>query len=243
MPRLAIMSDPHANLEALRRVLADAADQGADELYCLGDAIGYGPQPQECCDLLREAGVTLLMGNHEQGLINIHYLRGFNQPAADALRRTREMIDEATYQWLVTRPKALVAHGCRMVHGTPPDSLTEYIWRHEPDMAGVFGRYPEEFCFVGHTHDLMRFTFRPGIGASRRLPLEPGVTTLEPGARHLVNVGAVGQPRDGDNRAKYVLHDTAARTVTLRRVPYDIARTATLITARGFHQGFADRLW
>lgn len=243
MPRLAIMSDPHANLEALTQVLRDIAGQGADETYCLGDAIGYGPQPQECCDLLREARVTLLMGNHEQGLINIHYLRGFNQPAADALRRTRGMIDEATYQWLVSRPKALVAHGCRMVHGTPPDSVAEYIWKHEKAMDAVFARYPEDVCFVGHTHDLMRFTHQIGVGTSPRLPLVPGKTALEPGLRHLINVGAVGQPRDGDNRAKYVLHDTDAGTVTLRCVPYDIARTAQLILDRGFPKAFADRLW
>ncbi|WP_285906987.1 metallophosphoesterase family protein [Pseudodesulfovibrio pelocollis] len=243
MPRLAIMSDPHANVAALTRVLADVVDQGADATYCLGDAIGYGPQPQECCDLLREARVTLLMGNHEQGLINIHYLRGFNQPAADVLRRTRELIDETTYQWLISRPKGLVAHGCRMVHGTPPDSVSEYLWRHETNMGEIFARYPEEFCFVGHTHDLMRFTYQPGIGASPRLALPPGETVLEPGLRHLINVGAVGQPRDGDNRAKYVLFDTATRTVTLRRVPYDIAATVALIEARGFPRAFADRLW
>jgi Calcineurin-like phosphoesterase. len=241
MTRLAIMSDPHANLEALTQVLRDVEQQGADEIYSLGDAVGYGPQPQECVDLLRARGVTALMGNHEQGMINIHYLRGFNQPAADALRRTREMITEETYQWLVSRPKSLVAHNCRMVHGTPPDSVTEYIWKYEQRMDEVFARYPEPVCFVGHTHDLMRFVHRDG--ATLRLPLPEEETRLEPDARHLVNVGAVGQPRDGDNRAKYALYDTQTRTVTVRCIPYDIAATARLITAHGFHRAFADRLW
>jgi diadenosine tetraphosphatase ApaH/serine/threonine PP2A family protein phosphatase len=241
MPLLAIMSDPHSNLEALTRVLEDVAAQGADEAYCLGDAVGYGPQPQETCDLLRARGVILLMGNHEQGMINIHYLRGFNQPAADALRRTREMLSEETFQWLVSRPKSLVVHDCRMVHGTPPDSITEYIWKHEKTMNAVFARYAEPVCFVGHTHDLMRFTHQDGQSA--RSPLPFGETRLEPGMRHLVNVGAVGQPRDGDNRAKYVLYDTDARLVTVRAIPYDIGRTAELITAHGFHRAFADRLW
>ncbi len=99
------------------------------------------------------------MGNHEQGLINIHYLTAFNQPARDALRKTREMITEGTYQWLVSHPKSLVLHDCRFVHGTPPDSASDYIWKHENHMDAVFTLFSEPICFVGHTHDLVRFTF------------------------------------------------------------------------------------
>lgn len=242
MPRYAVMSDPHANLEALKSVFADMDLHDVDEIICLGDLIGYGPQPQECCDLARQRGVTMLQGNHEQGLINIHYLHGFNQPARDALRKTREMITEETYEWLVSHPRCLTRGDCRFVHGTPPDSLSDYIWKFEGRMELIFAGYQEGVCFVGHTHDLMRFTFAAGT-ASPKLPLPEGETGLEPEARHLVNVGAVGQPRDGDNRAKYVLYDTDSQTVTLRLVPYDIKKTADLIRARGFHRAFADRLW
>lgn len=240
MTRIAILSDVHGNFEALKEVLADLDAHSPDAAYCLGDMIGYGPQPQECVDLLRERGVECTMGNHEQGLINIHYLRGFNQPAADVLRRTREMISEDTYQWLVTRPKSIVARGCRFVHGLPPDSVTEYLWKHKDDMDRVFAGYGEDVCFVGHTHDLMRYTCLKG--RAEKHPLPEGGTALETGMRHLVNVGAVGQPRDGDNRAKYALFDPETRTVTLRFVPYDIDKTARLILGHGFHRGFADRL-
>jgi diadenosine tetraphosphatase ApaH/serine/threonine PP2A family protein phosphatase len=181
------------------------------------------------------------MGNHEQGLINIIYLRGFNQPAADVLRRTREMISEETYQWLTTRPKAIVEHGCRFVHGLPPDSITEYLWKYRDEMAGVFARYGEDVCFVGHTHDLMRYTCLRGEPTRHALP--EGETVLERGVRHLVNIGAVGQPRDGDNRAKYGVFDLDTRVLTMRFIPYDIKKTADLIVALGFHRGFADRLW
>lgn len=242
MTLLAVFSDPHSNLEALTEVFRDMDGFPVDDVFCLGDAIGYGPQPQECCDLLRERGVRLIQGNHEQGLINIHHLCGFNQPACDALRKTREMIDEDTYQWLIDHPKWLVAHGCRFVHGLPPDSATEYLWKHEQEIGAVFSGFTEPVCFVGHTHDLMRFTYHRGV-PSQRLPLPEGETVLEPDCRHLVNVGAVGQPRDGNNSAKYALYNTETRAVTLRFVPYHIQKTADLIVERGFHRGFADRLW
>lgn len=242
MPLLAIFSDIHSNFEALGAVLADIDAHGADERYCLGDIIGYGPQPQECCDLLRTRNMTVLQGNHEQGLINIHHLHGFNQPARDALRKTREMITDETYEWLVSRPKSAVAHDCRFVHGTPPDSVTDYIWKHETSMTSIFQRYPETMCFVGHTHDLMRFTLDAGTASGKRT-LPEGKTILEPNMRHLLNIGAVGQPRDGSCHAKYALYDTGTRTVTMRFVPYDIKKTADRIRACGLHRAFADRLW
>ena len=241
MSRIAVMSDPHGNLEALERVFDDVDAHGVDEVFCLGDVVGYGPQPQECCDLLRGRKARVILGNHEQGLINIHHLCTFNQPACDALRKTREMLSEDAYEWLTSHPKAVVAHGCRFVHGTPPDLVKEYLWKHETDMASVFAGYPEDVCFVGHTHDLMRFTWADGQAVKRDLP--EGETQLEEGSRHIVNVGAVGQPRDGDNRAKWALYDTKIQSVAMRFIAYDIQKTDELIRRRGFHGGFADRLW
>jgi len=241
MTRIAILSDPHSNFEALSQVFKDIDAHNVDEIYCLGDVVGYGPQPQECCDLLREREVTLLQGNHEQGLISIHHQCHFNQPACDSLRKTREMITEETYQWLVSHHKSVVAHGCRFVHGTPPDSVNKYIWKYEKSMGEIFARFTEGVCFVGHTHDLMRFTY--DTEASGKLPLHEGDTTLELGMRHVVNVGAVGQPRDGDNHAKYALYDLDSRVLTMRFIDYDIRKTADLIIKHGFHRSFADRLW
>ena len=181
------------------------------------------------------------MGNHEQGLINIHYLRGFNQPAADGLRWTREAVDEPTYQWLTTRPKSISIHGCRLVHGLPPDSVTEYLWKHHSRMAEVFSRYAEAYCFVGHTHDLERYTYENGV--AERIALKPGRLELPANQRHLVNIGAVGQPRDGDNRAKYAVFDTETGVLDLRAVPYDIQKTVDRIEHCGLHRAFGDRLW
>jgi len=241
MPRIAIMSDVHGNLEALKEVLRDLDGRGATETFCLGDMVGYGPQPQECVDLLRARGVRCTMGNHEQGLINIHYLRGFNQPAADALRWTREAINEETYRWLTSRHKSIVAHGCRMVHGLPPDSVNEYLWSHLGRMPEVFAGFAEPVCFVGHTHALRWISWDGATlekGPFGRRPLK-----LQAHRRYILNVGSVGQPRAGDNRAKYVLWDTESDTVRVRCVPYDIAATAEKILALGFPRINADRLW
>ncbi|BCS89310.1 metallophosphoesterase family protein [Pseudodesulfovibrio sediminis] len=241
MTRFAILSDPHANFEALNEVFKDIETFGVDRIYCLGDVVGYGPEPQKCVDLVREKGAKVVMGNHEQGLINIHYLRRFNQPAMDALRMTRELVTEETYQWLVTRPKAIAEDACRFVHGSPPDSVNEYIWKHAEDMTPVFRRYTEEFCFVGHTHELVRYSYRGGV--SEKLPLPQGETLLVPDMRHLLNMGSVGQPRDGDSHAKYGVFDLEARTMHIRFVKYDIQKTVDLLKQHGFHSAFGDRLW
>lgn len=242
MVSFAVLSDLHGNFEAARRVFEDIDTRSVDEIYCLGDVVGYGPQPQECCDLLRDRDVKLVQGNHEQGLINIHYLNTFNQPARDALRKTREMITDETYEWLVSHHRSITEHDCRFVHGVPPDSVGDYLWKHLETMGAVFAGYGESVCFVGHTHDLLRFTCADGQ-PSGELPLEQGDTYLDPALRHLVNTGSVGQPRDGDNRAKYGVFDTRTRILTMHFVKYDIQKTADLIVERGFHRGFADRLW
>lgn len=109
-------------------------------------------------------------------------------------------------------------------------------------MERVFSGYTEGVCFIGHTHDLLRFTY-DGKEVSSKLPLGEGDLHLDESVRHLLNVGAVGQPRDGDNRAKYALYDTKTRNLTMRFIPYDIKKTADLIRANGFHRAFADRLW
>jgi len=242
MSIIAVYSDVHANLEALREVLRDLDAHPHDAEVCLGDVVGYGPQPQECCDLLRERAATIVQGNHEQGMLNIYQLASFNQPAKDSLRRTREMIDDATFEWLISHPRSAVLEGCRFVHGVPPDDVKGYLWQYEDRAGELFARFGERVCFVGHTHDRMRFTQGPE-GVSGRLALPEGETVLDSGKRHIVNIGAVGQPRDGDNRAKYGLFDTESRVLAMRFIPYDIRKTADLIRARGLHASFADRLW
>lgn len=238
--RIAVISDIHANLEAFRAVLGDIDDQNVDSIICLGDIIGYGPDPQECVDLIRERDIPTVMGNHEQGLINQIYLARFNPPTRDMILMTRELLDDETVNWLITRPKALIMHGSRFVHGCPPDLVGEYLWKHAGCYERLFYNYPEQFCFVGHTHELIHI--HGDIDDVTNDLLEPGRISLDMDERHIINVGSVGQPRSNGPEAKYVIHDAAARTLEVRFIPYDNQTTADKIRTRGFNRAFADRL-
>lgn len=240
--RIAVLSDVHSNLAALEAVLDDLDSRdSAAQVVVTGDCIGYGPDPDACVRLLRERKAMAVMGNHEQALLNLIYLNRMNQFARDALRRNAELLSPDSRKWCESLPKSLVVDGCRFVHGLPPDDPVTYLWKVRTNLAPVFGSFPERICFVGHTHDLARFTFN-GTSVAEH-PLRQGVVQLEPDLRHLVNIGAVGQPRDGDNRAKYGLFDPGTRELEMRFVAYDIARTAARIREVGIHRMFAQRLW
>lgn len=239
--RLAVLSDPHGNLEALTSVLADMDQQGADAAVCLGDAIGYGPEPEAVVDLLRARNMPMVLGNHEHGIADTAQLCRFNPQARQALERTACLLLPDTVAFLAGLPHFLTLFGARFVHGCPPDRVNTYLFGiKDQALAALFGRFPEDLCFVGHTHELALVTFD---GATARRGDLPEVTRLEPGLRHIVNVGAVGQPRDGDNRAKYVLWEPEARTLTVRRVAYDIQKTVDRMREVGLPQVYADRLW
>lgn len=239
--RLAVLSDPHGNLEALKRVLEDVEAQGAEEIICLGDAVGYGPEPEAVVRLLRERGIPLVMGNHEHGIADKAQMCRFNPQARQALERTVCLLEPATVAFLAGLPRFLCLYGARFVHGCPPDRVNTYLYMiRDKALPALFGRFPEELCFVGHTHELALVEF-DGAEA-RRLELAER-TSLAPGRRYIVNVGAVGQPRDGDNRAKYVLWEPEARTLTVRRVPYDIQKTVDRMRELDMPEVYADRLW
>lgn len=240
--RLAILSDIHGNLEAFQAVLADLEGQGADELLGLGDLVGYGPDPEDVVRLARQMGVRSVMGNHELGLSDPACLAWFNPQARHSLELTRAMLSDESLAYLADLPRWRAAHGCRLVHGFPPDSPTTYLFEaDEARVAQVMEELPERICFVGHTHELGLMSVRQGRVRVR--PLRQGEVMLEHEGRHLVNAGSVGQPRDGDNRAKYLLYEPDTGRLELRRVAYDIAAVAAKITARGLPEANARRLW
>ncbi len=240
--KLAVLSDIHSNLEAFRRVLEDIDNQGVTEIVSLGDNVGYGPEPEAVVALVRERGIPSVQGNHELGLVRRKDISWFNPTARQALRRTRELVSESSLAWCATLPPYLVRHGCRFVHGFPPDSARLYLFACEDgEVVAAMDRIAERVCFVGHTHDLELVTISGG--AVERAPLPHGPTRLDTTLRYIVNIGSVGQPRDGDNRAKYVLWEPESGLVTVRRVAYDIAVTAEKILALGIPAQYANRLW
>jgi predicted phosphodiesterase len=240
--RIAVISDIHGNLNALRRVLDDIESQRAEDIVCLGDTVGYGPEPEECLSLVRERGIAMVMGNHEQALEDPALLDSFNPYAREALRHTATFLSPDSMDYIRRLPRFIVRHGARFVHGLPPDNTKTYLsLAATRKLRNIFEAGLERICFVGHTHEL-QLVWYDGERVTKD-ELRPGLNPVVPSYRYIVNVGSVGQPRDGDNRAKYVLWDRKAHTVELRRVDYDYKDTAAKIIARGFDKRYADRLY
>ena len=226
----AVISDIHANWEALQAVLQDAAAHRAEQIYCLGDLVGYGPDPCHCVDLLRELQVTTVVrGNHDDAVFG--QADGFNQGAARALRWTKDQLlaSPDSHRDAILRKAFLENLPLRhaepdllFMHGSPRDPLNEYVFpQHIYNLAKMqtLFRLVPRYCFLGHTHI-------PGIFTEGGRFLAPEEVDskyqLGPG-KAIVNVGSVGLSRDGDPRACYVLLDGC--TVVFRRVGYDIDRT------------------
>jgi predicted phosphodiesterase len=239
--RLAILADIHGNLEAFQAVLADLEQTGADVLGSLGDLVGYGPDPEACVCLARELGISGVMGNHELALADAAQMEWFNPTARKSLMWTRTMLSQESLAYLAGLPLFLVQDDSRLVHGVPPESATMYcVQLNSDDLTLRMNSIQQSICFVGHTHKLG--LVRVQDDAVQRLPLGQGPHQLEDNARYLVNAGAVGQPRDGDNRAKYIIHDEGAATLEVRFVEYDIPLTMQKIRERGLPEFNATRL-
>ncbi len=230
----AIISDIHGNLEALEAVLADIARLPVKEIYCLGDVVGYGPNPRECVDLVMPCKLVLL-GNHDQGAIFDPI--GFNGAAERAIFWTREQLEapinnqkarDARWEFLGERPRTYREGDFLFVHGSARNPINEYVFPEDiynsRKLELIFNQV-DKYCFQGHTHvpgiftQAMEFLSPEDIGTEYRLPA----------SKIMCNVGSVGQPRDSDPRACYVILD--GDVIRYRRVPYDFERTIRKIYA------------
>lgn len=240
--RAAIISDIHGNLEAFKSVLDDIEAEKISDVVCLGDNVGYGPEPEAVVKLIRERPIPCVMGNHELVLAKAGQLSGMNPTARKSAVMTRNLVSPETMEYIRGLKPTMDFHGALCVHGCPPASMTTYLmFLSEEELADVFRSMDERVCFAGHTHDLELISF-DGAKVSRE-PLGTAERVLEADRQYIVNVGSVGQPRDGNNRAKYVIWDLARDTVLTRFVPYDIAKTAEKILALGLPEVNASRLW
>lgn len=239
--RYAVLSDVHGNLEALQIVLADVSRERPDICLCLGDIVGYGPDPNECVARVQGLGGPVIAGNHDLAAVGALDTSAFSPLARAAIEWTIGVVSEETRRWLGALPDRLEVPDFLAVHGSPRDPIEEYILD-LPTSLAIFSEHPFSLCLVGHSHVPGAFILEAdGTVSARSLPVGEGVR-LAPSSRHIVNVGSVGQPRDGDPRASYLLLDTGERTVTLRRLPYPIAATQEKMTARGLPIQLAQRL-
>jgi len=241
--RVAIISDIHGNLTGFRQVLKDMEASRIDAVVCLGDNIGYGPEPEQVIRQVQKLNIPCVMGNHEQAVIYRDYLGWFNPVARESLQKTMAMLSKASFEFIHGLKSSLVMYESRFVHGYPPDFTDTYLFQASRDILEItFREMQERICFVGHTHELKAIGFD---GAKcEYLPLYKGVVQhFRRKSKYIINTGSVGQPRDGNNNAKYMIWDTAADTLEARFVPYDIAAVARKIIAAGLPKVHADRLW
>jgi len=235
--KLAVLGDIHSNLEAFEAVLADLDKQRPDRLFCVGDIVGYGPNPRECLALIRERGIETVQGNHDYYVANDDELSAF-QPLAQTTIYWHKVVCNAKEQaFLRSLPWALSTNDVQVLH-TP--TIGENRWRYildMPDIKAAFANTQGQIVFIGHTH-------RPGIYLDEEpiLKIRKMSLTLPTDPRVLVNVGAVGQPRDGDPRACWCLYDSTRRHVQIRRCKYDHKKTAGKIRKAGLPARLARRL-
>jgi diadenosine tetraphosphatase ApaH/serine/threonine PP2A family protein phosphatase len=235
---IAILSDIHGNLEALQAVLDDVERHGAEQVYCLGDVVGYGPNPRECLDLAQTFRQTIL-GNHDQGAMFDPIC--FSPIAEQAVFWTRNQLEsspesrqarEKRWEFLAERPRSFRENGFLYVHGSARNPLNEYVFPediyNQRKMERIFALV-ERYCFQGHTHVPGVFIEEAADRHDFHAPEELNYTYRLDSRRMLCNVGSVGQPRDGDPRACYVLFD--GQTIRYRRVEYDVEMTRRKIHA------------
>jgi diadenosine tetraphosphatase ApaH/serine/threonine PP2A family protein phosphatase len=239
--RIAAITDVHANLPALEAVLEAIDTAEVEEVWCLGDIVGYGVEPDACADLVRERCDVCLVGNHDLAVLGALNISSFSEAAAEAVEWTRDNIDERTLEFLGELEPNGERQGLGLFHASPRDPVWEYVLSGEQADAGMDAS-PQRIALIGHSHVALFFT-RPERGESRGAQASDG-TLLDLGrGGWLVNPGSVGQPRDGDPRAAWLEVDTEAEAACFHRVPYEIEQAAAPIAAAGLPTRLADRLY
>ena len=240
--RVAVISDIHGNFEALTAVLDDIAQSCIAAVFCLGDCIGYGAEPDRVIRTLSDRGIPSTLGNHELAVLKRDHLARFNPMAKASLIKTVSMLSEKALKIIKGFPAVMTSHDGRFVHGFPPDAVTTYSFEYSPeDMRRILGGLTEPISFFGHTHELSIISYDGRTLTEEPLGSKP--RCIESGCRYAVNVGSVGQPRDGNNNAKYVIWDKDLATIEVKFVAYDIAAAANKIIAAGLPEVHAKRLW
>jgi predicted phosphodiesterase len=235
--KYAIIADIHGNLEALQVVLEDAKTQRVTHYACLGDVVGYNANPKECLDIVRSMGMPCVKGNHDEYCSADVGLEGFNPHAAEAVSWTREQLAEEDFVWLRELRYVRLVASFTIVHATLDGPQR---WGYVFDKlaaAASFTYQNTSVCFFGHTHVPVAFIRDAVVRGGTYSKFK-----VEPGRKYFVNVGAVGQPRDGNPKASYAIYDMDDGTIELRRLDYDIATTQAKIRAAGLPERLAERL-
>jgi diadenosine tetraphosphatase ApaH/serine/threonine PP2A family protein phosphatase len=235
--RFAIFSDIHSNLEALEAVLADARNRKCTRFVCLGDVVGYNANPSECVKRIRELDCPVVKGNHDEQASLPESSEDFNELAECAIRWTRDNLTDQDKEWLRELPLQRRVHDFTIVHATlDTPGQWGYVFNNL-DAAASFTYQRTTVCFFGHTHVPMVFIRDEGVRRERTEHVR-----IESARKYFINMGSVGQPRDGNWRAAYCIYDTENELVELLRVKYDLAAVQNKIAKAGLPRLLAERL-
>jgi predicted phosphodiesterase len=235
--KFAILADIHGNLEALQVVLADTKEQKCTHYACLGDIVGYNSNPHECLDIVRKMNIPCVKGNHDEYCSTDQPLDGFNPAAAEAVLWTRNQLNDEEKQWLRELKYSRMVTNFTLVHATL-DGPQRWGYVFDKLAAAASFTYQNTgICFFGHTHVPVAFMRDSMVRGGTYSKFK-----VEPGKKYFVNVGAIGQPRDNNPKAAYVVYDTEDGTIELRRLDYDISATQKKILAAGLPPRLAERL-
>jgi predicted phosphodiesterase len=237
--RIALLSDIHGNFEALTAVLKDMEQYRPDEVWCLGDVVGYGCDPIPCLDLINRTCSVKLVGNHEHAVLGLDPIETYNDAARESAEWTRNTLTGREQEMIRSFAVTHEAEGILAVHASPFEPEEWYYVLSAAEAEDAFAAFDGNVCFHGHTHIPVIFTHVPGGKPRRKAahdfdPLEEN--------RYLVNVGSVGQPRDNDPRACWVFYDAEEKRVEFNRVEYDISRTQTKMTEAELPEMLVSRL-
>jgi diadenosine tetraphosphatase ApaH/serine/threonine PP2A family protein phosphatase len=242
--RIAAITDIHANLPALEAVLESAEQAGVEEIWCLGDVLGYGVEPDACTDLVRERCKICLVGNHDLAVLGSLDIASFSEAAAVAVEWTRANVSDRTLEFLRDLDPEGERGGFGLFHASPRDPIWEYVLSSEQAEAAMDAS-ERRINLIGHSHVALFFN-RPDQGEegeTRGAQASDGALLDLDQGDWLINPGSVGQPRDGDPRAAWLELDSETETARFHRVPYDIERAAAPIAEAGLPSRLADRLY
>ena len=236
--KFAILGDIHSKLDALNVVLDDCRANGVTDFLCTGDVVGYNACPRECIEIIRSLGCPVVMGNHDHYVSSSQNLSDFNPAAAEVIKWTRKQLNDEELSFLRSFPFVSTNMGITLVHSTMdcPESFG-YVFDHLQAEAH-FTHQVTPICFHGHTHCPM--IYEKQVSAVYRIDAQDFKLPL--GRKYFINVGSVGQPRDGDPRAAYAIWEPAERMLSFRRLDYDIEAAQARIRAAGLPERLAERL-
>lgn len=237
--RYGFISDIHGNLEALTAILDDLQDRELDELVCLGDIVGYGPDPNACVELVQERARYVVLGNHDSAAIGKTTLEHFNLYARQAIEWTREIMNSDAYSYLSSLPLKIIIDAMTLVHATlqHPEEWN-YLFNTQ-DAVENFKLLRTQMCYIGHSHVPVVFCKEN----ERHWTVWDENISINPNVHYIINVGSVGQPRDADPRACYGIYDSEKAEFNIMRVPYEIAKVQEKMRKAGLPGYLIHRLF